>query len=462
MFNKLSLKIGLLFFVFMLIIEVFVYFILYTNIANERIDEVMDSLLARANTHSAVLENNFDSSTLEHVAIMESESEFAVIITDANGNIIINSDPVEKEMFEVIVHTDYKDIPSVGKVVEQRWSEKQYIAVDSPITIDEEHQGHVFMFANTNIVKNMVNYLSDQFVIVGLITIVLTIFTVFILSRFITLPLMKMKEATEQLSEGKNKVQLHMERKDELGELAGSIMWLSSDLERLKNDRNEFLASISHELRTPLTYIKGYADIISKQDITDEERKEYLDIIREETEHLTVLVKNLFDLAKMDENKFVINRKSVSLRQLIQTIEERIAPVMEEKNITLSTSCPVNIIGNIDPDRIQQVLLNILDNARKHTPDGKSISLEVTQNDREITITISDEGEGIPKEELPYLFERLYRVEKSRSRESGGTGLGLAIAKEIIESHGGTIEIESELGKGTRVIIHLTRGEYNG
>lgn len=462
MFNKLSLKIGLLFFVFMLIIEVFVYFILYTNIANERIDEVMDSLLARANTHSAVLENNLDSSTLEHVAIMESESEFAVIITDANGNIIINSDPVEKEMFEVIDHTDYKDIPRVGKVVEQRWSEKQYIAVDSPITIDEEHQGHVFMFANTNIVKNMVNHLSDQFVIVGLITIVLTIFTVFILSRFITLPLMKMKEATEQLSKGKNKVQLHMERKDELGELAGSIMRLSSDLEQLKNDRNEFLASISHELRTPLTYIKGYADIISKQDITDEDRKEYLDIIREETEHLTVLVKNLFDLAKMDENKFVINRKSVSLRQLIQTIEERIAPVMEEKNITLSTSCQVNIIGNIDPDRIQQVLLNILDNARKHTPDGKSISLEVTQNDREITIAISDEGEGIPKEELPYLFERLYRVEKSRSRESGGTGLGLAIAKEIIESHGGTIEIESELGKGTRVIVHLTRGEYNG
>src|SRR5690625_364577 len=103
-----------------------------------------------------------------------------------------------------------------------------------------------------------------------------------------------------------------------------------------------------------------------------------------------------------------------------------------------------------------------MDNDRKHKHEGKSISSEVTQNDIEITITISDEGEGIPKEELPYLFERLYRVEKSRSRESGGTGLGLAIAKEIIESHGGTIEIESELGQGTRVIVHLTRGEYNG
>src|SRR5699024_6055915 len=146
---------------------------------------------------------------------------------------------------------------------------------------------------------------------------------------------------------------------------------------------NEFLASISHELRTPLTYIKGYADIINKQDITEEERKEYLDIIREETEHLTVLVKNLFDLAKMDENKFIIHRKNVELRQLIQTIEERINPVLEEKNIRFSVSCPNNIQANIDSERIQQVLLNILDNARKHTSEGKLISLEVSQNDRE-------------------------------------------------------------------------------
>src|SRR5699024_2481437 len=140
---------------------------------------------------------------------------------------------------------------------------------------------------------------------------------------------MKMKEATEQLSIGKNKVELHKERNDELGELAASIMKLSSDLERLKNDRNEFLASISHELRTPITDIKGNENIIKKQEITEEDRKEYQHIIREETEHLTIMVKNLFDLARMDENKFVINRKNVNVIQLIQTIEERIAPVLE-------------------------------------------------------------------------------------------------------------------------------------
>jgi signal transduction histidine kinase len=457
MFNKLSLKIGMLFFVFILIIEILVYFILYTTIANERIEEVMDSLLARANTHSAILENNFNSSTMEHVAIMESESEYAVIITDEDGNVLINSDPIEKEMLDIIEHTDYEEIPSGGKVLEQRWTERQYIAADSPININGDHHGHVIMFANTNIVKNMVNHLSDQFVWIGITTVILTIITVFFLSRFITIPLMKMKQATEQLSKGKTKVSLHTDRKDELGELASSIMKLSNDLERLKNDRNEFLASVSHELRTPLTYIKGYADIINKQDISIHERKEYLDIIREETNQLTVLIRNLFELAKMDENRFIINRRKVELRKLIQTVEELIRPGLEERNIRFSVICPENIIANIDPERIQQVLLNILDNAIKHTSPGKTISIRVIQNEMEIKITIEDEGEGIPKEDLPYLFDRLYRVEKSRSRESGGTGLGLAIAKEIIESHEGRIEIQSKIGKGTSVNIFLKR-----
>ncbi|MFD1851803.1 MULTISPECIES: sensor histidine kinase [Bacillaceae] len=457
MFNKLSLKIGMLFFVFILIIEILVYFILYTTIANERIEEVMDSLLARANTHSAILENNFNSSTMEHVAIMESESEYAVIITDEDGNVLINSDPIEKEMLDIIEHTDYEEIPSGGKVLEQRWTERQYIAADSPININGDHHGHVIMFANTNIVKNMVNHLSDQFVWIGITTVILTIITVFFLSRFITIPLMKMKQATEQLSKGKTKVSLHTDRKDELGELASTIMKLSNDLERLKKDRNEFLASVSHELRTPLTYIKGYADIINKQDISIHERKEYLDIIREETNQLTVLIRNLFELAKMDENRFIINRRKVELRKLIQTVEELIRPGLEERNIRFSVICPENIIANIDPERIQQVLLNILDNAIKHTSPGETISIRVIQNEMEIKITIEDEGEGIPKEDLPYLFDRLYRVEKSRSRESGGTGLGLAIAKEIIESHEGRIEIQSKIGKGTSVNIFLKR-----
>src|SRR5699024_9818031 len=268
MLNKISFKIGILFYVFIIMIEFFLFFILYIKLANDRIDEVMDSLLARGNTHRDVLEDHFDQPTLEHVVIMESESEFFVIITDRNGNIIVSSDSAEKAMMDIVSHShENSDIPSEGKVVEDRWNEKQYIATDSPITINGKHQGHVFMFANSNYVKRTVDQLGSQFLITGLITIVLTVITIFVLSRLIAHPLLRMKKATEQLSKGKHDVELHTERKDELGELAHSITKLAEDLKKSKIERNEFLASIAHELRTPLTYIKGYADIVNREGI---------------------------------------------------------------------------------------------------------------------------------------------------------------------------------------------------
>ncbi|MEN1968013.1 ATP-binding protein [Lentibacillus sp. N15] len=459
MFSKLSFKIGLLFFMFILVLELFLFLALYTNLANERINEVMESTLARGNTHRDVLEDNFNQSTLEHVGIMESVSDFVVIVTDEKGNTIVSSDPVEQEMMNVIKHTKKDTIPARGKIIEDRWKQKEYIVTDSPITIDGRHKGNVFMFANTNTVEKIVDQLSDQFIVIGFITVILTIITIFILSRFVTLPIIKMKEATEQLSKGRNKVELRMDRKDELGELAKSIRTLSNDIDQLKKARNEFLASISHELRTPLTYIKGYADVINRQTISESQLKEYTAIIREETSQMSELVKNLFDLAKMDQNKFSINREDVVLYDLIQTVIDRMNRVLEEKNIVCSVRCPKNIIAYVDPERFQQVFINILDNAKKHSAIGNQILLEVKQSPEVIRIFISDEGEGIPKADLPYIFDRLFRVEKSRSRQSGGTGLGLAIAKEIIESHDGRIEAQSNRGKGTTFIITLKRGD---
>src|SRR5699024_9956509 len=200
MVNKLSFKIGLLFFVFILIIESFLFFILYTNSANDRIDEVMNSLLASVNTHRDVLEGHIDRSTLQHVGIMESGSEVVVGITDGKGEVIISSDPVESEMMDVVDHANDGGIPTKCKVVEDRWSEGKYIATDSPLTINGEHKGHVFMFANTSYVKRTVDQLSNQFLITSIITVLLTIITIFILSRFIAHPLIKMKEADRQLS----------------------------------------------------------------------------------------------------------------------------------------------------------------------------------------------------------------------------------------------------------------------
>ena len=459
MLNRLALKIGLLFFVFIIIIESVLFLTLYVTFVNERVDEVMTNLLARGNTHSEVLEDSFEPATLNHVALMESASDFIVIITDADGNELTHSDSIEPEMREVLEHTDFSEIPQEGKIVEEQWNEKEFIATDSPITIAGEHRGHVFMFAETSHIKQMIGHLRNQFLIVCLIAVGLTVITVFLLSRLITLPLIRMKKATEQLSEGNNEVRLNIDRNDELGELANAITKLSDDLDRLKNARNEFLASISHELRTPLTYIKGYADIASRPDASEEEKREYIAIIREETAHLTELIRQLFELAQMDHNQFSIKKEKFSLDVLFQSVVALVRPAFDEKQISLSVSCEKGTVAFIDPERFQQVLLNVLDNARKHSPKGTQVILQGTQDEETITVSIRDEGDGIPEKELPFVFERLYRVDKSRSRQYGGSGLGLAIAKEIVESHGGLMTLQSEYGQGTTVRIELKRGD---
>src|SRR5699024_11909490 len=161
-----------------------------------------------------------------------------------------------------------------------------YISTDSPISIDDEHRAHVFMFAHTDYVKKIVAQIGNQFMIVSIITISLFIMTIFILSKFITNPLIKMKKANEQLSERKHDVELHTDRTDELGELAYLITKLSKDLKAVKQERKEFLASVAHELRTPLTYIKGYADIMNRTNLTKEEMADYGLIIQEEMKQL--------------------------------------------------------------------------------------------------------------------------------------------------------------------------------
>ncbi|WP_142829197.1 sensor histidine kinase [Planococcus soli] len=458
MFNKLSLKIGLLFFIFILIIEAFLFSTLYFTLVNERVDEVMENLLARGETHSDVLEDSFEEMTLEHVGMMESASDFIVVITDETGEILVNSDALEPEMLEVLGHTDFAAVPIDGEIIEENWQDQRYIATDSPITIDGVHEGHVFMFAPTDNVERIIDHLKSQFLLVGIITVLLTIVTILLLSRLITLPLIRMKEAAEQLSQGNNHVDLTNERNDELGELANAITKLSADLDRLKNARNEFLSSISHELRTPLTYIKGYADILARPDTTEQEREEYMNIIREEAAHLTMLVGNLFDLAKLDRNQFTIEQRDGSIAELLGSVAVLVKPAFDEEQIELSMDCSDDMQASIDPERIQQVLLNILDNARKHSMAGDRVVVECSEEMDGIAIRISDEGQGIPEEELPFVFDRLYRVEKSRSRERGGSGLGLAIAKEIVESHGGRIRIDSKFGKGTAVTVRLKRG----
>src|SRR5699024_2250922 len=169
----------------------------------------------------------------------------------------------------------------------------------------------------------------------------------------------------------------------------------------LKMSRSEFLASVSHELRTPLTYIKGYADIINRQGMSRDEIEEYTQIIQEETVQLTSLVQNLYQLAKIDQNQFQINREYVRLSDLSKKIVEHKQPLLTEKQITLHVRCAQSIVAFLDSERCQQVFMNIIDNAQPYSDEGTKILIDVKQTDQNTIMTTIDEGIGIPDQEIP-------------------------------------------------------------
>jgi len=226
---------------------------------------------------------------------------------------------------------------------------------------------------------------------------------------------------------------------------------------RLETMRREYVANVSHELRTPLTTIRSYVETLLEGVLDQKElATEFLAVVSSEAERMTRLVKDLLLLSKLDYQQTQWNKVEFSLEKMIdETLRKLDIPIRQKGHtISVNKESPLPMF-NGDKDKIEQVILNILSNAIKYTPDNGHIEIVTGYSDGKISIVVSDNGIGIPEADMPRIFERFYRVDKSRARELGGTGLGLSIAKQIIEAHGGTIGINSEHGKGTTVAITL-------
>lgn len=423
------------------------FFFLHSALVDSRVKEEIYALQTRGNSHRAILEMHFDTPTLNHVALMESEADTDVVITDASNKILASS--AESQHFYKYIKKQPTSLPRQGRILEENWRKKPFISTVTPIKTDEQVIGYVYMFQDTESVQTLIKRLNDHFLLAGLILVILTFIIIILLSKALTKPLIEMKEATSKISKGNFLVTLPKTGDDELGDLGKSIELLAKELNYLTRERNDFLASISHELRTPLTYIKGYADIVLKRKLSEEENQKYLHIILDETKRLSDLIKDLFELEKIDKNQFVIQKQKINLGEFLAKIDQKLSPAFGEKNITLHIFCPEDANLFADPLRLEQIIFNLLDNSIKYSPEGARTDLIVSRKKHKVKITISDNGKGIPEEDIPYIFNRFYRVDKSRTRSLGGTGLGLAIVRDLVHAHGGTIEVKSKENSGT-------------
>ncbi len=453
---KISIKLGLWFFICIFIIEASSIFFLHRNVVHSLVNEELEALKSRGNSHSDVIELTFDETTLHHIKIMESQTDTEVVITNDVGEVITSSKTLDKGMEEILTRNiSENNASNKGLIIQSNLHDQQYISTVSPFIAANGDSGFVYMFKSTDQIQNVISRLNEHFILASVLILFLMLFTIFFLSRALTKPLISMKEATRRMSKGDFSVSLPKTSNDEIGELSISIQTLANDLNYLRKERNEFLAGISHELRAPLTYIKGYADIARRNNLSEKDRLNYLNIIYEESNHVSNLLKELFDLAKMDQNNFSISKEKINIRQFMHSIFRKMEPAFESKGVQLEFICKKDAYVNIDPIRFEQVFLNLLDNALKYSDTNTLTTIEIKNEASSINILVKDQGSGIPTEDIPYIFDRLYRVDKSRSRLTGGFGLGLSIVKEIVEAHGGIISVESRLNKGTCFKITL-------
>ena len=250
--------------------------------------------------------------------------------------------------------------------------------------------------------------------------------------------------------------------KDENDRPAGVIVVIQDITEhvRLDNMRKEFVADVSHELKTPITSIMGYADTLLEGEYDKETQTKFLNVIATEARRMAKLVTDLLTLSRYDSNKKKTQKESFDLGELVKKCQDKLAIEIKKKNHKVNCFVTADVPPvYADKDDIERVVLNILSNSIKYTKDGGEIKIYVGFVYNDAYIKIFDNGIGIPEEDLSRIFERFYRVDKARSREMGGTGLGLSIAKEILDKNGGSIDIKSEVGKGTEVVIRIPTGD---
>ncbi len=292
--------------------------------------------------------------------------------------------------------------------------------------------------------------------VAALLVILIAVLISILFARRLTSPIQHMTRAAKEISAGKLDQRIPVESRDEIGELAKSFNQMAESLDQNRQLNRQLFAGIAHELKTPLTIIQGNLEAIL--DGVQEATPEKIAALHTETALLNRLVNDLRDFTLAEAGQLKLSRESVKLRPLVVKIVEMLQPMLSDKDIELTVKVAVNLpLVQADPDRVTQVFYNLLSNAIRHTSAKGSIELAalVDPDKKQVAVTVRDNGEGIPGEDLPFIFNNFYRVDQARARTTGGTGMGLAISKILVEAHGGSISVMSEPGKGSAFTFTL-------
>lgn len=326
------------------------------------------------------------------------------------------------------------------------------IMVQNTLTKTVQVEGAVFVYSPIAGISGTIQKFRQLLIILGLGVLAFAVVLSYQFSKSISHPLRKISSAAIEMAEGKYDVQVDITSEDEIGKLAANFNFLCKKLKDNLKMQQLFVANVSHELRTPLTSIRGFVKALRDGVYEDEESPtEYCNIVMDEVDRMNRLVTDLLDLSKIESGIMTFKMEACNLQELFKRTVASLDAILANGRYQIEVELPNKPLKAwADPDRIGQVLINLIRNAVKYSPPGSKILLRAERIGKMIKVLVADSGCGIPDEELEHIWNRFYKVDKARTRcEEDGTGLGLSIVKEIVERHGGQVSVESEVFKGS-------------
>ncbi len=416
-------------------------------VADERLNYAKKASGSIEYLTAAITTNGFDArNRMIYESTLESWSQMIdaeIMVINSGGTVFAATNRVhevpEEYSHKVLSGEQVSGNTSVSQIGKMR----SYV-IGIPIHYNDAVIGGIFYFYPPGIMRSTVRDFSSMVFLTLILAMLISMCLIFLESRRISRPLKEINGAALEIASGKFDRRVDVDSYDEISQLASSFNYMADSLKQLEEMRTSFISDISHELRTPMTSISGFVQGIIDGTVPKDKEREYLNIVLEESTRLSRLTNEMFEMTKMTSPKYKLSVKKFDINEVVRLCIIGAEQKIEGKGIELDVSFEDEVINVLaDPDAIKRVIINLLDNAVKFSFDGKTIEIRVYEKNRHINFEITNYGAGISKKDLPHIFDRFYKSDKSRGRDKTGAGLGLSFVKNILSLHAQNITVSS-------------------
>lgn len=432
------------------------------NTLNICVQSVEDNLIKNYNRRIGQIDNI--NPVTEDLQLISETTQSIIILADKDGNIITSTNEYANNFagrpmpLAATYAAKLVTVPvNVSDVFSENHTEKYYAVGKAIFDGQGEVTGYIYACSSTKHITLFTNALLSMFMLGSSVMVLISSIVALVVTSHMTTPLRKIADAAKRFSQGDLSVRVKVEGADEVAHLATTFNNMAEFADKNETSRSSFVANIAHELRTPMTSIKGFVDGIIDGTIPPEKQGTYLNIVSSEVGRLARLTNSMLDMSKLESGEFIMNVSPYNIWDTISDVAFAFESRIENAEIQVRGFEPTRMMVSADKDIIHQVVYNIVDNALKFTHHGGYIGFNVSEdkNTGMIVVKIRNSGEGIPEEALPYIFDRFYKTDASRSVHIKGAGIGMYIAKTLVNRSGGDIHVESEVGEYTEFIFTL-------